>query len=55
MPLVEIGKLGVVEVARPLEFAPIKNADGTNGELVADSPASAQLLTLQESNCWACW
>lgn len=49
MPLIDIGKLGVLEVERKTEFAPIKCADGDDGVEVADSPASASRLTLQES------
>jgi UDP-N-acetylglucosamine/UDP-N-acetylgalactosamine diphosphorylase len=48
LPTVEPGKLGVMEVDRTLEFAPIKNADSLSGVAV-DSPASARLLLLAES------
>lgn len=45
MPLVEEFKLGVLEVARETEFAPIKNADG-DGHIVVDSPATSRSLML---------
>lgn len=51
MPMIEIGKLSVLEVNRKTEFAPIKNADGESGEVV-DSPASAQRLTIEQSVRW---
>lgn len=48
LPLVSEGKLGVLEVERATEFAPIKNADGesSGGKVVADSPASSCALML---------
>ena len=41
LPTVETGKLGVMEVDRNSEFAPIKNADSATG-IAVDSPASAR-------------
>lgn len=46
-----MGKLGVLEVRRKFEFAPIKNADSKEG-LAVDSPASARELLLAESKYW---
>jgi UDP-N-acetylglucosamine/UDP-N-acetylgalactosamine diphosphorylase len=52
MPLIELGKLSVLEVKRQSEFAPIKNADDDSGVEVADSPASAQRLSIEQSVRW---
>ena len=53
MPNVENGKLGVMEVRRETEFAPIKNADGPKGDsVVNDSPASSLDLVLREATEW---
>jgi len=52
LPQVEEGKLGVLEVKRKFEFAPIKNADGEEGTIAVDSPASARQLLLAESKHW---
>ncbi len=42
LPCVESGRLGVMEVCRETEFAPIKNADGPAGQpIVSDSPSSS--------------
>jgi UDP-N-acetylglucosamine/UDP-N-acetylgalactosamine diphosphorylase len=46
-----MGKLGVLEVKRKFEFAPIKNADAAEG-IALDSPASAKDLLLAESKYW---
>ena len=51
MPLVAEGKLGVLEVERATEFAPIKNADA-EGHVAVDSPASSCALMLQEHTNW---
>ncbi len=51
MPLVEENKLGVLEVERDTEFAPIKNAD-TEDHVMTDSPASSCILMLQEHTNW---
>jgi UDP-N-acetylglucosamine pyrophosphorylase len=49
MPLVPEGKLGVLEVERETEFAPIKNADALD-HIMTDSPASSRVLMLSESS-----
>ena len=51
MPLVEEHKLGVLEVQRDTEFAPIKNAD-SEAQIVADSPTTSRSLMLQEHTNW---
>lgn len=51
LPLVEVNKLGVLEVERETEFAPIKNADSEDHVMV-DSPASSRILMLQEHTNW---
>ena len=45
MPLVEELKLGVLEVQRETEFAPIKNAD-SEAQIVVDSPTTSRSLML---------
>ena len=52
LPLVAEGKLGVLEVERATEFAPIKNADAEEGRVAVDSPASSCALMLQEHTNW---
>ena len=45
LPLVEDGKLGAVLVERHEEFAPVKNANGPQGnEPVSDSPEKARIM-----------
>lgn len=40
LPMVDSGRLGVLEVDRATEFAPVKNANGPESEApVSDSPA----------------
>ena len=51
MPLVEEFKLGVLEVQRETEFAPIKNAD-SEAQIVVDSPTTSRTLMLQEHTNW---
>lgn len=52
MPLVEQGKLGVLEVNRDTEFAPIKNANQMD-MIAVDSPDSASQLMILESTMWS--
>lgn len=51
MACIPSGKLGVLQVPRASEFAPVKNADG-DGAVVNDSPASALGLMLAEATTW---
>ena len=43
--------MGILDVRRKFEFAPIKNADVKEG-IAVDSPASARELLLNESKQW---
>lgn len=53
LPMVDSGKLGVLEVDRETEFAPVKNADGPSSEApVPDSPACAKMMILAEGKKW---
>ena len=45
------GKLGVIEVRREEEFAPVKNADSPD-KIEVDSPASAREMILAEATRW---
>lgn len=51
VPLIEEGKLGVLDVDRLEEFAPIKNADQP-GQIVQDSPSSATKMILEQHSRW---
>lgn len=48
-----MGKLGVFQVVRETEFAPVKNANGAEGEaIVNDSPAQSRQMILKEASEW---
>lgn len=42
-----------MKVNREDEFGPVKNANGKDGEMVNDSPASARALLLAQHTRWA--
>jgi len=46
-----MGKLGVIDVKREEEFAPVKNADLPD-KLEVDSPSSARDMLLTEASKW---
>ena len=55
--MVEQGKLGVLEVSRDTEFAPVKNADGPKttkegepAEPLPDTPSFARKMILAEAS-----
>ena len=59
VPMVEQGKLGVLEVSRDTEFAPVKNADGPKttkdgepAEPLPDTPSYARKMILAEASQW---
>ena len=52
LPRIDKGRFGVVTVDRAAEFAPVKNADGENGQLVADSPAMTRKMILDQHKKW---
>lgn len=52
MPMVEQGKLGVLQVDRDSEFAPVKNANGSGPQPLPDTPAYARKMILDEAASW---
>ena len=53
VPFVEEGKLGVMIVDRDSEFAPVKNIDGADPDVILpDTPSNARRMILLESARW---
>ena len=50
--MIEEGKLGIIQVDRDTEFAPVKQADDASGYVVPDTPAMARQMILQEATNW---
>jgi UDP-N-acetylglucosamine pyrophosphorylase len=53
LPFCKEGKFGAMKVNREDEFGPVKNANGKDGVMVNDSPASARALLLAQHTRWA--
>lgn len=52
LPKVEQGRLGVMIVDREQEFAPVKDADSPNGQILKDTPSMAKQMYLTQSTNW---
>jgi len=52
MPMVQLGKLGVLQVNRDTEFAPVKNANGQGPQPLPDTPDYARMMILNEATQW---
>jgi len=52
LPFCKEGKFGAMKVSREDEFGPVKNANGKDGQMVNDSPASARGLLLAQHAKW---
>ncbi len=52
MPMIEAGKLGILQVDRETEFGPVKAADANDGTIAPDTPAMARQMILKEATTW---